>query len=644
MRDRDGQRRDVTTSTCFNVDTSSSARWARQGAFSLTASQGNPFIYVAGLTHTYEGETASQPVPALCDVNLAIEAGEYVALIGANGSGKTTLARHLNGLLLPTAGDVWIGDRNTRNPTHLYAIRADVGMVFQSPEDQLVATIVEEDVAFGPENLGVSEDELPRRVHQALDRVGMWEQRQRPPHLLSAGQQQRVAIAGALAMNPRCLVLDEATSMLDPAGRRDLLQLLAELHGAGLTIVGITHLMEEAVRAERVIVLDRGRVALDGPPSEVFSDGERLASLRLELPPVAALAARLRRHFPGLPRDLLTPKALADAVALSAQPDRRPPPHQSPSPDVGQARGGARSTEMASSCPLIDVQNVHHTYLAGTPLAQKALRGVDFTLWPGEAVGLIGATGSGKSTLLQHINGLLRPQAGIVHVNGHDLSDSGVDLRAVRRTVGLVFQRPEDQLFERYVGDDVAYGPRLAGLSGAELRERVRWAMEMVGLDFERYKDRLTFTLSGGEQRKAALAGVLALRPRVLALDEPTSGLDPAARSDLLARLETLRQQGQTMVIATHNMDDIAVMAERIYVLAEGKVVLQGPTRQVFGQAEPLHALGLGVPAAVEIGAALRSAGIPLPTNVLTLDEVEVAIGLSLEAEHNAPGVMGAGP
>jgi energy-coupling factor transporter ATPase len=288
---------------------------------------------------------------------------------------------------------------------------------------------------------------------------------------------------------------------------------------------------------------------------------------------------------------------------------------------------------------LIEVWGLYHTYLAGTPLAQESLRDVDFEVADGEVVGLIGATGSGKSTLLQHLNGLLQPQAGRVRVAGQDLSDPATNLRQVRRTVGLVFQRPEDQLFEQYVGDDVAFGPRLAGLTGPELRERVRWAMELVGLDFEQYKDRLTFTLSGGERHKVGLAGVLALRPQVLLLDEPTSGLDPASRADLLARLADLRAEGLTLVIATHNMDDVAAMAERVYVLEEGHVALQGPTRWVLTQPGRLRALGLDVPAAVSVMAALRDRGLPVPLDVLTLDEAEVAIAAALTPQPPLPSL-----
>jgi energy-coupling factor transport system ATP-binding protein len=272
---------------------------------------------------------------------------------------------------------------------------------------------------------------------------------------------------------------------------------------------------------------------------------------------------------------------------------------------------------------VIWVTGLHHTYMAGTPLAQESLRGIDLEVRREEIVAVIGATGSGKSTLLQHLNGLWRPQAGHVRVVGRDLGDSDTDLRQVRRTVGLVFQRPEQQLFEHFVGDDVAYGPRLVGLGRDELRERVRWAMELVGLDFEGYKDRPVITLSGGERRKVGLAGVLALRPEVLLLDEPTAGLDPAARRDLLQRLSRLRAEGMTLVVATHNMDDVAALADRVYVLDRGCVALQGTTRQVYAQAERLRALGLDVPWVTSLMTALYDRGLPVPLDVLTSEEAE---------------------
>jgi energy-coupling factor transporter ATPase len=271
------------------------------------------FIRIERLAHTYTlGD--SDPIPALRGIDLEIDAGEYVAIVGANGSGKTTLARHLNALLLPTSGNVWVNGLNTRDRDATYAIRSQVGMVFQSPPDQLVATVVEEDVAFGPENLGVPEIELAERVRHALCQVGMWPFRYRAPHLLSAGQQQRVAIAGAIAMDPRCLVLDEATAMLDPIGRRDLLRIVGDLNHAGITAISITHDMQEATRARRVVVMHEGQVALDGSPAEIFSC-PHLGTFGLAAPPAVELARRLRQRLPDLPQDILTAEALAQAVA-----------------------------------------------------------------------------------------------------------------------------------------------------------------------------------------------------------------------------------------------------------------------------------------------------------------------------------------
>jgi energy-coupling factor transporter ATPase len=279
--------------------------------------------------------------------------------------------------------------------------------------------------------------------------------------------------------------------------------------------------------------------------------------------------------------------------------------------------------------PVIDVQNIHHTYMAGTPLAQEALRGVTLSIERGEIVAIIGSTGSGKSTLLQHMNGLLRAQQGDVWVLGQRVRDRDTDLRELRRQVGLVLQRPEDQVFEQYVGDDIAYGPRLRGLGRAELRERVRWAMEKVGLDFGEYRDRLTATLSGGERRKVGLAGVLAMQPLVLLLDEPTAGLDPTAHRELLRRLLELRALGMTIIFATHDMEDVACLADRIYVLHNGQLILSGSTRDVFAHREELQRIGLDAPFAARLVDLLAARGMRLP-DLLTLEEAEQAVSQAL--------------
>ncbi|RLC72862.1 MAG: energy-coupling factor transporter ATPase [Chloroflexi bacterium] len=278
--------------------------------------------------------------------------------------------------------------------------------------------------------------------------------------------------------------------------------------------------------------------------------------------------------------------------------------------------------------PIIQVNDLHHTYLRETPLEVTALRGVNMEIHAGEAVGIIGRTGAGKSTVVQHFNGLIRPrQPGRVIVYGHDMSDPNVDVRAIRQKVGLVFQYPEQQLFERLVGDDIAFGPRKLGLPFEEIRERVREAMEMVGLGFEEFKDRFTFSLSGGEMRKAAIAGVLALRPQVLILDESTSGVDPRGRKDLLSRIDYLhRHHGLTVIFVSPNMEDMAGLVERIYVMDGGRTVMSGSTREIFSQPEKLAEYGLGVPQVTEVMHELKARGEEVDTTVLTVAEAEEEI------------------
>ncbi len=277
--------------------------------------------------------------------------------------------------------------------------------------------------------------------------------------------------------------------------------------------------------------------------------------------------------------------------------------------------------------PIIQVRDLHHTYLLGTPMEAVALRGVNMEVGEGEIVAIIGPTGCGKSTLVQHFNGLIRPQKGEVVVAGHDLSDEKVDMKALRRQVGLIFQSPEQQLFEQYVGDDIAFGPRNFGLDKEEVRRRVKKAMEMVGLSFEGFKDRLTFSLSGGEMRKVAIAGVLALEPKILVFDEPTSGLDPATSRDFLAKIRELHdREGITIILVSHNMEDVAQLADRIYVIVGGRSVLEGTPRQIFSQPELLRAYGLDVPQITQVMHSLRSRGRQVQGDLLTMAEAEEEI------------------
>jgi energy-coupling factor transport system ATP-binding protein len=277
---------------------------------------------------------------------------------------------------------------------------------------------------------------------------------------------------------------------------------------------------------------------------------------------------------------------------------------------------------------VLEVEDLHHTYLPGSPFEAVSLRGVNMKVEEGEIVAIIGPTGSGKSTLIQHFNGLVRPQKGRVLVLGQDLSDHSLDIKWLRRQVGMIFQTPEQQLFEQYVGDDVAFGPRNFGLGRPEVRQRVKKAMETVGLGFEEFKDRMTFSLSGGEMRKVAIAGVLALEPRILIFDEPTCGLDPATAGEFLAKIRELRDQGEvTVILVSHDMESVAQLADRIYVIVQGRTVLEGTPRQIFSQSGLLRSYGLDAPQVTQVMHGLHYRGRKVRVDLLSVSEADDEIG-----------------
>jgi len=567
-------------------------------------------IEIDNLTYFYPGQVNDSNA-ALNKISMAVEEGEFVAIIGANGSGKTTLARHFNALLLPSSGRVLVNGFDTRVSGHRCIIRNIVGMVFQNPEDQIVASTVEEDVAFGPENMGFHPMEIRRRVEEALYAASLWEQRTRPPHMLSAGQVQRLALAGVLAMRPCCIVFDEATSMLDPVGRKDVMKIIDHLRQEGITIIYITHFMEEAACADRIVVLHQGQIALDGAPAAVFSQSSTLKELGLDLPPAAIVASVLRHQIPQIPFDVLS---VVDIVKTIPYFPKRHIPSL-----MGSTNSEERSKQLDG---IIEVSKLGFVYLPGTPFAHRALDGFSIKVDDHGVHGLLGATGSGKSTLLQHINALLRPQEGSVRVNSYILNDRSLDVKSLRKMVGLVFQNPEMQFFEKYVVDEIAYGPRI--MYGKEmLRERVQWAMEIVGLDYEKYKDRLTFTLSGGERRKVALASTLALQPKILLLDEPFTGLDPLTRRTLLDRFRDIWSSGVTLLFSSHSMEDAAALAGCLTLCNRGKDILSGTVQEVFTQSELLQDLGLELPVVAQVVEGFRMRGWPIP---MTITDVGVLV------------------
>lgn len=532
-------------------------------AYSVTAGAEVP-VRLAHVTLRY-GDSV-----ALDDVTLEVCRGERVCVLGANGSGKSTLASVICGLLAPDEGDVELAGHAvcTGGVPDLAAYRdarRQLGLVFQNPDDQIVTSVVADDVAFGPENLGVPRAQISARVARELRRVAMEKYAHADPSRLSGGQRQRVCIAGALAMEPAVLVLDEPSSLLDVRGRAAIMRVMGRLAAAGATLVHVTHFMDEALAADRVVVMQHGHVALEGTPNEVFAakNAQVIEALGLEMPFEARLAVALRQAG-----------AAGGAIAAPGAPSDEKPAACAPAAE-----------------PLaILARDLGFSY---GPDAQ-ALDGVSLEVPARATTAIVGQTGSGKSTLLRLLCGLEAADAGSLTVCGINAATKH-GRRQVRRAVGYVMQHPERQLFAQTVAEDVAFGPRNQGLSAAEVERRVAHALDLVGLADRR--DASPFELSGGQQRLAAIAGVLAMEPELLVLDEPTAGLDPRGRARLRALMADLAAHGVTLLQVTHSMED-AARADHVVVLDQSHVLAAGTPAEVFCPAnEPqLTAVGLGLP------------------------------------------------
>lgn len=544
---------------------------------------------------------------ALDDVTLTVARGEWVCVLGANGSGKSTLASVICGLLAPDAGSVeLVGERvyadGISDLAAYHRARRSLGFVFQNPDDQIVTSVVEDDIAFGPENLGVPSAQIAERVARELHRVALTGYAHADPSRLSGGQKQRVAIAGALAMEPEILVLDEPSSLLDVRGRASVLRIMERLHASGTTLVHVTHYMEEALLADRVVVLDHGRVAREGTPEEVFSTGrDTILGLGLEMPFAARLSQRLDMPL------TCDEERLANAVAASFT-------------SLPRAEKDLR----ASSSHVMPVAQIEHVSFAYGPRV-NVLDDISFFVDEGSSTAIVGQTGSGKSTLLRLLCGLQVPDTGRVLVYGND-SSTRRGRKAVRAHVGYVMQHPERQLFAETVEKDVAFGPVNLRLPKDEVARRVDAALELVGLAGKRLNS--PFELSGGQRRLCALAGILAMEPRLLVLDEPTAGPDPHGRALLREVLARLSSGGVTLIQVTHSMED-AARADHVIVLDQSRILLAGTPAEVFapaGNEELLSKIGLGIPRSLAFARALEARGILGLGDPLTTDELLAAL------------------
>lgn len=559
-------------------------------------------------------------------VELTIKKGEFIALLGRNGSGKTTFSKQLNAILRPSEGTVTVDEMGTRDAEKLYDIRQHVGMVFQNPDNQMVAANVEEEVAFGPENLGMESDTIVARVKQALEQVRMWKRRKTAPNHLSGGQKQRIAIAGILAMHPDYIVLDEPTAMLDPKGRKEVMEALQRLNQEQeMTVILITHDMEEAALASRVILLADGQVRFDGTPEDFFGEDALLAEMGMEAP----LSYRVRKLidsdvFEKKIGDARVEEATIDKREKVAEYDKTGREWEASSEllvDKKKNKKAEAETDEKNQA-LLSLQHVSYIYSPGTAYEKVALDDVNLSLGKGEIVGLAGHTGSGKSTMIQLLNGLLKSTSGTVTFEGKDIHAKGYSGNYLRSKVGMVFQYPEHQMICDTVWEDVAFGPSKQGLTGEACETRVEEALRFVDLP-EKYYQASPLQLSGGQKRRVAIAGVLAMHPEYIILDEPAAGLDAAGKREIFDRIRRMsREQGIGVLLVSHSMEDLAEYADRIIVLDDGKKILDDRPAEVFAERETLETCGLDVPEAVKFADRLRAEGYAIPQTVIREEEL----------------------
>lgn len=564
-------------------------------------------------------EAGSETV--LDGINLQINEGEFVAILGKNGSGKSTFAKQLNAILRPSDGRVLVDGLDSIDDANKYKIRRKAGMVFQNPDNQMVASVVCEDVAFGPENLGLEPDEINNRVDGALKSVRMWNQSDVATGRLSGGQKQRVAIAGVLAMEPDYIILDEPTAMLDPEGRKEVIDTVVRLNKEkNMTVVLITHNIEEAINADRVIVIENGRVCADDTPDKIFMDKELIDKNGITVP----FEYRVWREISGERKAAVKNiEQLADKIVELAG--------DGVEPYSDDKRTDLRDISVNAE-PLLVLNDVSYIYNPNTVYEKIAIKDISVSFKRGEFVGIAGHTGSGKSTLIQLFNGLLSPTNGCVMYEGRDINSKEISKKYVRSKIGMVFQYPEHQMVKDTVYEDVIFGPRNLNLDKEQCEKRAKTSLSMVGIPEEMW-DKSPLQLSGGQKRRVAIAGVLAMKPDFIILDEPAAGLDAEGKREIFDWLrKTCVDDNIGIILVSHSMEDIAEYTDRMIVLNDGGLIYDDIPATVFSHSEELRKMGLDVPCAVRLMNELSLRGFPECPDIVkekdAIDKIRMWTGL----------------
>ena len=519
--------------------------------------------------------------PALKNLHGQIEEGSFVVIMGHGGAGKSSLCCALNGLI-PNffrgkyQGRVFVKGKEVARHKVAEMSRV-VGLVLQDFEAQLFSTNVELEMAFGPENHCLARREIERRIKQYLSFVGLEKMRHREPASLSGGQKQRLTIGSVLALEPNILVMDEPTTDLDPQGRGEVLSVAKGLREEGRMLLVVDHESETAIAADQVWLMRDGQLTAKGPPAEILRDISTLESCGIKPLPTIELF-----HAMGWPENPLTVEHAINLIEKHHLTQRRTLNLTSKSPGNGKG------------APILQAERLSYVY----PFYQvEALHKIDLSIREGEFIAILGQNGSGKTTLAKHFNGLLKPTSGRMLVKGK--ATTQYTHRETARLVGYVFQNPDHQIFARTVKEEVGFSLKALGEDPKKIEKHVAEALEVVGL--QGFELKIPFALTKGERQRVAVASILAAQPQAIVLDEPTTGLDYRHQRNMMEMLKQLNQRGHTIIIITHSMWIAAEYAERILIMKDGAILLDGPTRAAFADETTLAGASLSPPSLVRL-------------------------------------------
>ncbi len=542
-------------------------------------------IKIENFTYTYPGRSVS----TIKDLSAEVPEGGLVLLTGPTGCGKSTLLKAINGLIPHLMGGrmegkIEINGLDTRK-TDIFTLSRKVGLIFQNPDDQIFSTVVQDEVAFGPENLALPRKMIRQGIDKALKLVGLDEFQHRGTHMLSGGEKQRLAIASVLSMSPDILILDEPLAQLDPRGSTEVLKTIRTLNDNGMTVILVEHRIHEVAHlADRIMIMEKGRIVLDEEPRAAFERIDVFKKLGLRVPESAEIS-----HAMGFKKVALTMEEIKKGINAGIRPAVAPSSNHA-SPETPETPEKEDSDETA-----LEMEGVSFQY---DRRAGFVLEDIYLNIRKGEVVSLMGNNGSGKSTMLLHFAALLKPSRGRVTVLARDTRK--LEARQLAGMVGIAFQDPTLMLFNETVWKEVAFGPRMLHFGETKLRQKVEDAMNAMGI--AGLRDENPLSLSGGQRLRVALASISSMQPEVILLDEPTSGQDKSNSDSLLRYLYELSGKGITILFTTHDIEAAIRYSDRLLVMNNGKIIADGPPRKIIKEAETLKKANLRPPVSFKIG------------------------------------------